>query len=221
MYWSSAAATLGAAIVMAAFYTPTEPTLGPVQKISYLHVPVAINTFLACVVVFVANIGFIRQRGPVWDDLASAAAHVAVLFCTVVLLTGVIWARQAWNQWWTWSPLLTFSLVLWLLYSAYLVLHRCIGTSPRREMACAVYGAIAFLDVPLVYLSVKLIPDRHPSNVHLTPEMRNTLVFWLVPITMICAGLIVAKFRLNQRLRALQPEIRVEVRARFFKGATR
>ena len=115
----------------------------------------------------------------------------------------MIWARQAWNEWWIWSPLLTFSLILWLLYLAHLVLHRQAKASQQREIVCAIYGAIAFLDVPLVYLSVKLLPDRHPADVNLTPEMIRTILIWFVPTTLISGGLIFARFRLTQRIRAL------------------
>ncbi len=196
-------ASLFAAVGLMLFYAPVEPLTGPVQKISYLHVPVAINTFVACVVVFAANIAYIWQRSEVWDDLAAAAAEVGVVFCTVVLLTGMIWAHETWQQWWVWSPLLTFSLGLWILYVVYMLLHGHRGGSGRREMVCAVYGVIAFLDVPLIYLSVKLLPDRHPSEVHLTSAMRQTLIFWFVTVTMVCAGLIFERFRLHRLQRSV------------------
>jgi heme exporter protein C len=104
----------------------------------------------------------------------------------------MVWARVAWGAWWTWSPRLTFSLVLWLLYVAYLVVRPSIEPAGRRAVVSAVFGIVAFLDVPLVYLSVKLLPDIHPSSIALAPEMRRTLLVCLVPVTMICGGLIAA-----------------------------
>jgi heme exporter protein C len=117
-----------------------------------------------------------------------------------VLLTGMIWGRSAWGQWWTWSPRLTFSLVLWLLYVVYLMIRASIESPQRRGIVAAVYGIVAFLDVPLVYLSVRLMPDIHPVSVQLAPEMKLTLAVWFVPVLMLGAGLIVALYRRENRL---------------------
>src|SRR5579863_7620646 len=89
------------AISLLLTYTPTEVSMGPIQKIFYLHLPLAINTFLAALVTFIASVGYLWQRKAWWDDLACAAAKVAVLFCSGVLLTGMIWGRSSWGQWWT------------------------------------------------------------------------------------------------------------------------
>jgi heme exporter protein C len=197
-YWLATAALFAAAVVVVFAWTPTEATMGTVQKVFYLHLPVAINTFLACLVTFIASIGYLWQRRQVWDDLAASSAKVAVLLCSVVLLTGMIWGHSAWGRWWTWSPRLTFSLVLWLLYVSYLVIRPSIESRQRRALVSAVYGVVAFLDVPLVYLSVKLMPDIHPSSITLAPEMRLTLLVCFVPVTMLAAGLIAARYRLQR-----------------------
>jgi heme exporter protein C len=119
----------------------------------------------------------------------------------------MIWARSAWGHWWTWSPRLTFSFLLWLLYAVYLVLRPSIDSPERRALVCSVYAVVAFLDVPLVYLSVKLLPDIHPSSISLAPAMRHTLIFWFVPITLLCAGLIGARFSLSRRLASADADI--------------
>jgi heme exporter protein C len=194
MYWGLTLVLLAAAVLVAGFYAPVESTMGVAQKIFYLHLPAAVNTFVAAFVAFVGAVAHIWTRRRVWDDLAHAAAVVTVVFCTVVLLTGMVWARYAWGYWWTWSPRLTFSLLLWLLYVAYLVLRPNIESPERRGLICSVYAIVAFLDVPLVYLSVKLLPDIHPSSVTLAPAMRHTLLVWFVPVTMVCGGLIAAGF---------------------------
>jgi heme exporter protein C len=202
LFWTLTAALLGAAMIASACCAPADSAMGPmgsgggsvgVAKIFYIHLPVAMNTFLACGIVFIASIGYIWQRKPWWDRLAGAAGLVAVLYCSVLLLTGMIWARDAWGHWWMWSPRLTFSLMLWLLFVAYIVVRRSIRDPLHRGVACAAYGIIAFLDVPLVYLSVRLLPDVHPANIQLTPAMRATLLVWFLPVTMICAGLILAR----------------------------
>lgn len=202
VYWLAALASLAAALGMLVLYTPDEATMGPIQKIFYLHMPLAINTFLACMTVFIASIGYMLQRRTWWDDLATAAAKVAVLLCSGVLITGMIWGKSAWGQWWTWSPRLTFSLMLWLLYVVYLVVRNSIESPQRRAVVSAVYGISAFIDVPLVWLSARLIPDIHPSGIALTGEMKLTLALWFVPVTLMAVALILMRYELNRRQRA-------------------
>jgi heme exporter protein C len=177
--------------------------MGPVQKIFYVHLPVATITFAACFAVFAASAAYLWQRSSVWDDLAHAGAEVSVLFSSMVLVTGMVWAREAWGHWWTWSPRLTFSLVLWLLYLVYLVMRPSIESAQRRAVVCAVYGVVAFLDVPLVYFSTRMMEDIHPASIELTPEMRHTALFWFLPVAMLCVGLIWARFGLLRREREL------------------
>ncbi len=190
---------LGAVLVVRA---PIEPSMGPIQKLIYLHLPVAASTFLAALIVCVASVGYLGGRRKVWDDLAHAAATVTVLNGTVLLVTGVFWAKVAWGVWWTWSPRLTFSLILWMLYAVYLVLRVRIAPPRRRAMITSIYGVVAFLDVPLLYLSVKLLPDVHPTESGLNPEMHAPLWAGFAGITLVSIGLIVARFALA-RLRSL------------------
>lgn len=201
-YWVLTLALLAAALA-AAVRAPTDAVMGPIQKVFYLHLPVAVNTLLSALLVFIGCVGYLGGRRQVWDDLAHAAARVTVLNGAVLLITGMFWARVAWGHWWTWSPRLAFSLLLWLLYAAYLALRPMFDSPQRRATVCAVYGAVAFLDVPLVYLSVKLLPDIHPESIELAPEMRRVLMFWFVPVTMISAGLVWTRFRLFRREAAL------------------
>ena len=196
LFWVAMVLLVTVGVAMAAFYAPVEETMGPIQKVFYFHMPVAVTTFAAALVVFVASLGFLWQRRSHWDDLAHAGAQVTVLYATIVLLTGMIWAKQAWGYWWTWSPRLTFSLILWLLYVVYLMIRSSIEAPERRALVSAVYGIIAFLDVPLVYFSTKLLPDIHPASIELAPEMRQTLLVWLAAAPLLCAGFIAARYRL-------------------------
>ncbi|CAN5436477.1 cytochrome c biogenesis protein CcsA [soil metagenome] len=207
-FWAFTLALFVVALVRVVKFTPDESTMGPIQKIFYLHLPVAINTFLACLVAFIASIGYLSQRKTWWDDLASASARVAVQLCTIVLITGMLWGKSAWGQWWTWSPRLTFSLVLWLLYTVYLIIRSSIESAERRALISAVYAIIAFLDVPLVYLSVRLMPDIHPAGIELASEMKLTLVLWFAAVTVFSAGVIAAKYGLNRMERDLLNESR-------------
>ena len=201
IYWAATALCFAGAITMLFTYTPVEVTMGPIQKIFYLHMPSAINTFLAALVAFVGGVGFLWQRKMHWDDLSAAGARIAALMCTVVLVTGMIWGHTAWGRWWVWTPRLTFSLVLWILYVVYLAVRSSIGSAPTRAMVGAVYAVVAFLDVPLVWLSARLIPELHPASVTMSPRMKVTLGLWFVPVTLLTAGLIVATRNASRRRR--------------------
>lgn len=208
-------ALFGAALAMLAFYTPRAIDIDgesmPIQKIIYIHLPVAINTFLACLIAFIASVGYLWQRKTWWDHLAASAAKVAVVLCTIVLVTGMFWAKGAWGQWWTWSPRLTFSLMLWLLYVVYLIIRNSIDSSQRRAVISAVYAIIAFLDVPLVYLSSRLMDDIHPQSVSLDPQMKLTLMVWFVPVTIAAAGMIALRYMLARQQAAASELAAAEV----------
>lgn len=193
--WCGAVLGCIGTFALARWYAPIEATMGPVQKVLYLHLPSAIAMFAACVVVFLASIGYLWQRKLSWDALALAAAELAVSSSTIVLLTGMFWGRVAWGHWWTWSPRLTFSLILWILYLIYLVIRPKMASPHRRALAASLYGTIAFLDVPLVYLSVKLLPDIHPADSALTPEMRHTLLAALFTCALLCFAVLRTLYR--------------------------
>ncbi len=204
-FWLTTLVLVGVGVALSIFYAPINTTMGPVQKVFHLHLPAAMNTFFASTVVCLASIAYIWQRRPLWDDLAEAAARVTVIYCTAVLLTGMLWAHSAWGQWWSWSPRLTFSLALWILYVAYLCIRPTIASPQRRAMVCAIYAIVSFLDVPLVYLSVKLLPDIHPAASQLAPAARHTVTFWFLPLTLLCVALIWSQFRLNVLHRVVGP----------------
>ena len=207
-YWVVVLLAFAATTTMLFVYTPVEKTMGPIQKIFYVHLPSAINAFLACLLAFIAGIGYLWQRRMRWDELSAASAKIATIMCSVVLLTGMIWGRYAWGKWWVWSPRLTFSLLLWLLYVVYLIVRSSIENPQRRAMICAVYAIAAFLDVPLVYLSVRLMPDIHPKSIQMVSSMRITLAVWFLPVTLLTIGMITALTKQN-RLRRLRDEQRL------------
>ena len=200
-YWMITVVTLIAAVVMLFTYTPVERTMGPVQKIFYLHMPSAINTFLAALVAFIGGIGYLAHQNMRWDDISSAATKIAALMCTIVLVTGMIWAKKAWGAWWVWSPRLILSLVLWLLYVVYVVIRPAMASASQRATIGAVYVIAAFLNVPLVFLSTRLIEEPHPATITLEPSMKLTLMVWFVPVTLVTIGLIAAAARASGRRR--------------------
>jgi heme exporter protein C len=145
-------------------YVPTEQVQGIVQRIFYFHVSSAITMFLAFFVVFVASIVYLWTHTVWWDSVAASAAEIGVMFCTLVLITGPIWARPIWGTWWSWDPTLTLTLVLWLIYVAYLMLHAG-GDDPKRARFAAVLGIIGFVDVPIIRWSVEKWRTLHPKPV--------------------------------------------------------
>ncbi len=181
------------------FHAPTEKVMGPIQKIFYYHVPSAMATFFAFFIVFVTCIIYLITKNLLWDHIARSAAEVGVLFCTIVLITGPIWAKKAWGTWWTWEARLTTTLVLWIIYVAYLLIR---GYAENREQAArysSVLGIAGFLDVPIIYFSVKWWRGQHPivfgqsEEPTLTPEMLQTFFFCLATIMILSLFMIWAR----------------------------
>jgi heme exporter protein C len=144
---------------------PTDSVLGHVQRVFYFHVPIAIMSFLAFFVVFIGSLMFLIKRTPKWDAIAHASAEVGVVFVTLALITGIIWAMAIWNTWWTWEPRLTTTLILWLIYVAYLMVRSYAPSQSKGAIYAAVVGIIGFIDVPIVYYSVVWWRSIHPSPV--------------------------------------------------------
>jgi heme exporter protein C len=175
---------LSYALYLALDVAPTERTMGDVQRIFYYHVPSAWTAFLLFLINFLASVAYLIKRNPKLDAVAVVSAEVGVVFCTVVLITGPLWARPVWGIWWTWDVRLTSTLVLWLIYVAYLMLRRFSTSSqtPVLAAALAVFGA---LDVPLVYFSIWYFRTQHPQPViggggSIDPAMLHVLLInWL------------------------------------------
>ena len=159
------AVLIGFAGYAALFLAPTERTMGLVQRIFYFHVPSAWTGFVAFFISFVASITYLLKRDPKWDWLAVSATEIGVAFFTVVLTTGPIWAKPVWGIWWTWDARLTSTFVLWVLFVSYLLLRTLVDDPSRRALVSAIIGIFAFLDVPLVYLSIWLWRTQHPQPV--------------------------------------------------------
>jgi heme exporter protein C len=171
---------LSFALYEALIGAPTERTMGDVQRIFYYHVPSAWTAFLLFLINFVASVTYLIRRNAKADVLALVTAEVGVVFCTVVLVTGPIWARPVWGIWWTWDLRLTLTLVLWLIYLSYLMLRR-FSTSSQTPVLAAVLAIFGALDVPLVYFSIWFFRTQHPSPViggggSLDPRMAHVLL---------------------------------------------
>lgn len=191
------------ALVMALFYAPREATMGDAQRIFYLHVPSAWIGFFSFFVVFIASALYLLKRERKWDAVAQSAAEIGVLFTTLVLLTGPLWAKSAWGTYWVWDARLTTTLVLWLIYVGYLMLRASVDETKRAPMA-AVLGIIGFLDVPIIFLSVTWWRTMHPTLVvsesgGLEPAMRTTLMVALLAFTLLFAWMLLYRVQLEQK----------------------
>ena len=160
-----AAVLLAVSLYMMFLVAPTDANLGNVQRVFYLHVPIALMSFLAFFLVFVGSLMYLLKRNSRWDSLALSAGEVGVVFVSLALITGVIWAKPVWNVWWTWEPRLTTTLVLWLIYVGYLMVRAYAPNRPKAATYAAVVGIIGFVDVPIVYYSVQWWRSIHPEQV--------------------------------------------------------
>ena len=198
---------LSYALYQALEVAPTEQTMGDVQRIFYYHVPSAWTAFILFTVNFVASLVYLVRRNSAADMVALVSAEVGVVFCTIVLVTGPIWARPVWGIWWTWDMRLTSTLVLWLIYVSYLVLRRFSagGETPVLAAALAIFGALC---VPFVYFSIWFFRTQHPQPViggggSIDPRMLHVLLInWLA---FSCFALLICWSR--YRLEKLQREV--------------
>ena len=200
---SLAAAAMVAALYLALVYAPEEASMGQVQRIFYFHVASGWTALLAFTVVFAASIAYLRGRDPRWDALALSAAEIGVLFTTLILLTGSLWAKPAWGTWWTWDPRLTTTLVLWLIYVSYLLLRGAVEGPTQRATFAAVVGIVGFVDAPIVFMSIRWWRTIHPvvvetSGFQMAGPMVVALLGALVAFSLLFAWLLALRFSLEQ-----------------------
>lgn len=206
-------------LYMAFLYAPTEIQMGLVYRIFFFHLGAVTAGFMGILGVLVAGIGYLRTGSRAWDRVAEASGELGVVFCTIVLITGSIWARPIWGVWWTWDPRLTSFFLLWLIYIAYLMLRASAPDDPRVARFSAVFGIVGAVDVPLVILSARLWRGISPVlfqetatgfTFGLTPEMLQTLIVCIIAVVLLFFYLLVQRVRLA----ALQDEVIAIRRAR-------
>ena len=176
-------------LYMVFIYAPTEKEMGHVQRIFYFHMGSIWVATLAFLLVFIASIQYLRSENRSWDILAYCSAEIGVIFLTLTIITGSIWAKPVWNVWWTWDPQLTTTFVLWILFIAYLLIRSAAGSDIKKARISAVFAIIAFLDLPVVYISVRVMPRGISPVVFggrgggIAPEMMHALLVSLVSFT--------------------------------------
>ena len=204
--WAAAVVMVAVSLVMVV-RVPVERVMGPVQKIVYVHVPSAIATMIAFGVTFAAGIAFLTTRRWFWDALGAASAEVGLVFATVVMLTGPLWARSAWNTWWTWEPRLTTFFILWILYAAYQVIRGSLRGASKRTIS-AVLGIVFFVMYPITVYSVNLWRgSMHPQNVTMQGDMRQVLLFSMLAWAVFYAAMLERRLRIEWARRAAEEEL--------------
>jgi len=196
-------ASMLAALWLVFMAVPTEREMGIVQRIFYFHVASAWVAFLGFFLVAGASVVYLWNGVRAADRLAEAAAEVGVLFCTLVLITGPIWARPVWGVWWTWDPRLTMTVILWAIYASYLMLRAFGGEDEAVRRYAAVLGIVGVLDIPLIRVSVRLLRGIHPSVITrneggsglVDPWMRAGLGVSSLALLLLAAWLIALRMR--------------------------
>jgi heme exporter protein C len=154
---------------------PTDVNLGISQRIFYIHVPLAVLSLIPPILVFATSMVYLVKRSPQWDAIAHSSVEVGLLFTTLALITGSIWARPTWGVWWTWDPVLTTFLILWLVYLGYLLI-RSYSTDPdRRARFSAIVGILGSINALTVYLASELWRTIHPDKVIGPTAQENAL----------------------------------------------
>jgi heme exporter protein C len=198
---------LSYAMYQALVVAPTDQMQGDVYRIIYYHVPSAWTAFLLFFVNFGASIVYLIKRRPAADMVALTAGEVGVVFLTVNLVTGPIWARPVWGIWWTWDWRLTSTLVMWLIYVSYLLLRR-FSSSAETPVLAAAMSVLGALCIPFVYFSIWFFRTQHPQPViggggSIDPQMLHVLLInWLA---FLCFAFLVCWSR--YRLEKLRREV--------------
>lgn len=208
--WPLYLAAIGGALALADIYGTffvTKVTVVPdtnlynfAQKIFYFHVPVALTSFVMLAVTCVAGVLLLTRKEKAYDVLGYVSAETAMLFAVLTMITGVLWTRAEWGVWWQWEPRLTTYFLLLLLMGGYFMLRSSVEDPGRRARFAAVYGIIAFLDVPVSFFSIRLIPSVHPvvfSSRGAAMETDMLVTFLIGMVGMLCVGIsiMVTRFR--------------------------
>ncbi|MEX2425153.1 MAG: cytochrome c biogenesis protein CcsA [Thermomicrobiaceae bacterium] len=197
--------TMIIALYMMFLYAPTDSVQGPVQRVFYLHLPMAWIAYLAFFIVFVASIAYLVTRSRRWDQLARSSAEVGLVFTTLVIITGSLWGRPIWGTFWEWDARLTTTLILWFIYLGYFMIRSYIPDQERSMRYAAIIGIIGFIDVPIIHMSVRWWRTLHPEPIVTQsggPAMPDSMIYTmgvaLLAMTLFFASLVYQKLLVEQ-----------------------
>jgi heme exporter protein C len=186
-------------------WAPYEASMGLVQKIFYFHVPAAMMMFLSAFICGVASSTYLFKGKAAADRIAYAAGELVVVYGLIVLVTGPLWARKAWGVWWQWDARLTSTLLMWMIFVAYLLLRKYGG--PGSEKLGAAMALFGMANVPFVYVSVNIWRTVHPTTSViplLPPQMKEPLWFSAAAFLLLFLLVLAARVRLEERRAELE-----------------
>jgi len=199
---------LGVATYFALVKAPTEQVMGQVQRVFYFHIGTAWTALLGFLFAAVLSLVFLFTRNLKWDRFQVAAIEVSLVFFFITIVLGSIWARPAWNTWWTWDPRLTTAAITELIYIAYFMLRQGIDDPDRRARFGAVYALIGGISAPITFFAIRLYRTIHPvviaggnpeaqGGFSMTPSMLNAMFVALIAFTVIFIDLYWNRIRLG------------------------
>ena len=211
-------AAMLAALYLVFVRVPTDSFQGPIQRVFYVHMAMWLATFTAFGLVGLASLLYLWKRTPAWDHLGRSAAELGLLFCSLGLMTGSIWAKPIWGTWWTWDPRLTLTLILWMIYAAYLLL-RSLASEPRQGATlAAILGVSGIVDLYLINRAVywwrgihpAVIVNREGGSGLSDPIMRVTLVVCMLAFFLLFLWLLRLRIR-TARLQETVDDLRAQL----------
>jgi heme exporter protein C len=199
---------LGVSTYLALFFAPTEAVMGQVQRVFYFHIGTAWVGLLGFVLAAVAGIAYLVTKNMLWDRFEVAAVEVSTMFFFITIALGSIWARPAWNTWWTWDPRLTTAAVTELIYIAYFMLRQGIEDPEKRARFGAVYTLLGGLSAPITFMVIRLFRTIHPvvigsqsaaaqGGFSMTSNMKVAFFFALFAFTVLFIDLMWHRIRLS------------------------
>ncbi len=188
---------------------PDEAAQGAIYRIIFFHVPAAWTAFAGFFVALVSSVLYLIRHNLRYDAVAVSATEVGLAFGAVNLVTGMIWGRIIWGIWWTWDARLTSMLICWLLYAGYLMLRRAVDDPTQRARFAAVFSIFAFVDVPIVWFSIKWWRTQHPGPVvwgggSMDPAMYQMLFFNWIPLLLLAGALVMVRLRQEETAREIE-----------------
>lgn len=195
----AAFALLLAGSVVALFVVPADARQGEVQRLMYVHVPSAWLAMISFFVVFLMSVLYLVQRKLRWDLVAASATEIGIVFTALTLALGSLWAKPTWGIWWTWDPRLTTTAILLVIYVGYMIVRSLAEDPEQRARWCAVIGIVAFVQVPIVYLSVYWWRSLHQpasSPRSMAGEFWTVLLLNVAAFTLLFAFLLARRYRL-------------------------
>jgi len=193
---------------LALVFAPTERVMGDVQRVFYFHIGTAWTALLGFILAAVFSVIYLVTKDLKWDRLQVASIEVSLVFFLITIVLGSIWARPAWNTWWTWDPRLTTAAVTELIYVAYFMLRQGIDDPDKRARFGAVYALVGGLSAPITFFAIRLFRTIHPvviggtnpeadGGFSMTADMRVAFFFALFAFTVIFIDLFWNRIRLG------------------------